>query len=341
MRLGEVRHFFLVIAVVVFEALALAPSPSNLSHPESPRTPFVASDTIRYLLSPQSRPLTGKIPAKPTFPFFNSNIAFFPHYRCNIDIYSFTFHKDAFFRRQYLAATDLCLEADFIELSDKLIFGAFSNIRFGLGEVPGNVVFTLLNTATNLSLICKYRFNQVQTSFSMNHYCFHDIDDKLFPVIYFNTFRLSAASLFYCENDFWKHLPTGNSWIPCKQPSWNTQLSVYLKNFFGLVTPSKLNDFNDRVCEFKNFNRLALYNQRTIGAALTAEELLGYAELNDNDGKSLYYWRLNLCAELHLRGAGGGITLYTGYILDNMPPVIGYPRFSKDQLLQFGIRIMN
>ena len=70
---------------------------------------------------------------------------FLPEYHIAFDISTFALHKDAFFKRQYLAEPHPQLEFCFISWKDLLASVWDVDFQFGLGEVPGNNVFTVLN----------------------------------------------------------------------------------------------------------------------------------------------------------------------------------------------------
>jgi hypothetical protein len=51
------------------------------------------------------------------------------------------------------------------------------------------------------------------------------------------------------------------------------------------------------------------------------------------------YWQQQTGVELSFRRGERGALIFLNYIRDDMPRHEGYPRFSKDRLLEFGISL--
>ena len=57
------------------------------------------------------------------------------------------------------------------------------------------------------------------------------------------------------------------------------------------------------------------------------------------DNKS--YWRLDLGLEFNSKRGKKGAMFFINYTLDEIPLLEGIPRFSKDRLLQIGVRLFS
>ena len=213
-------------------------------------------------------------------PFFKS-FDFLPDYYLRFKLSTFAFHQDAFFKRQYLAEPHTDLE--FKLVSYKNIVSSVWNVdfQFGLGEIPGNTVFTVLNVAFGIDPKIEFRLSPFLLSTGIVHHCYHEIDESYFPLIYNNRIHLEAASHNIRLNDYF-HVLTKDSLFQFKNRfSWKAEAGYYLKEFFGLVGPGKLNGNSPLVTELYSTSRYAFYRRRSWIFSFRGETTLGLFDTKD------------------------------------------------------------
>jgi hypothetical protein len=266
------------------------------------------------------------------------NIVFLPDYRLTMDISSFMFHKNTFFKQTYLAEPNPHFEFTFIGISN-LIYSVWdADFLFGLGNLPDNVVFTVLRVGFGITPSIELRLRDLNVRTGIEHRCFHGVDRKLYPVVHWNTAFLSLTSKNFRYGDYWKPLAEKNGWTMKNRWAWQFIYNYYIKELGPLASPTKLNGNNPRVTDLSVSGRYSIYRRRSwivnVQSALSAG-------IMEPDSSKRAYWRIENGLEMHFRRGVKGATFYTKYILDDLPLVDGKPWFSKDRLLQFGFRFFD
>jgi hypothetical protein len=268
------------------------------------------------------------------------------------DLSTFALHHDAFFKRQYLAEPHPDLE--FCLLSYKNLIASVwqADFQFGLGEVPGNNVFTVLNVAFGYEPMIELRLPHVILTAGAPHRCFHEIDRADFAVVYYNKVNLRAASPNARINTFWRTLVSDPQFTYGSRVAWQFDAGYFVKQLpFGLADPNKLNGNNPNIWEASGICRYAFYRRLSWIFVLRGESTLGQFDPAGGyyvPNGSTCYWKEGMGVEAHfIRGSRGGC-LYAIYLLDDLPRstnapafTLGNSRFSKNGLAQIGVTFFN
>ena len=269
--------------------------------------------------------------------FIASDLAFLPESHMEIDLIDFALHKDAYFKQRYWLEANTILEIGF--LSYKNI--AFSLWDFewhlGMGQVPGNVVFTPMDINFGIVPMIEVRTPSVIVQGGVEHRCFHEIDKKDFPAVaHCNKLYLGLGSANFRASEYWRRSTAGENWTWADRLSWYFRPGYYLKDFFGIVDPTVINGHMFKNAELSGDVRGAFYHRKTWVMDLRLKGTAG--SWKESGQPYFYYWQQSIGIESNfIRGKSGGL-LFVEYILDKMPLYLGAERFSKDRLLQFGIR---
>jgi hypothetical protein len=267
------------------------------------------------------------------------NIVLLPDYRLTMDISSFLFHKNTFFKQTYLAEPNPHFEFTFIDISD--IFYSLWDVDFlfGLGNLPDNVVFTVLRVAFGIAPSFELRLRNMNIRTGIEHRCFHGVDRKLYPVVHWNTGFLALNSKNFRYGDYWKPLAEHDGWTMKNRWAWQLQANYYIKHLGALASPNKLNGNNPRWGDLSASGRFSFYRRRSWIVNTQSSLCIGVTE---PDSSKETYRRFENGLEMHFRRGVKGATFYTKYIIDNNIPLVdGQPWFSKDHLLQFGFRFFD
>ncbi len=265
---------------------------------------------------------------------------FLPQFYLLTDISIFGLHKDSVFKRNYLAEWNTRLSFEMISYNKRWYGLVDTDFHVGLGEVPGNIVFTILNVDFALTPVVEYRLESCWLAAGLEHRCFHEVDRVDYGIVHWNRLYGQAGSVNSRINAFWAPIALDKQWELSDRLSWQIQAGYYLKEFFGLVSPGKLNGKNDAVFDFDITSRFAFYRRRSwVLAAISRTRAGVWKEPLSKDIRGL--WRQETGVEAFFRRGNRGGSLYLQYILDDLPPVDGRPRFSKDRLLEFGIHLFN
>jgi hypothetical protein len=273
-----------------------------------------------------------------------------PDYYLRFDISTFAFHQDAFFERQYLAEPHPQLEFCFASYKDLIASVWQVDFQFGLGKVPGDNVFTVLNVAFGIDPAIELRLKELNILGGMAHRCFHGIDRTEYPIAYYNKLFLIANSKNFRLNTYWHELTTDSSFSLKDRIAWNVSSGYFLRNFPG-VSPGKLNGNNPLLWEISDCFRYAFYHRKSWFFTLRTESTAGVFSKSEgyhvtNDGSM--YWKLSFGTEAYFtRGKRGGC-FYVIYNLDDLPASqnepsfsLGHPRFSRNRLAQIGLIFFN
>jgi hypothetical protein len=274
-----------------------------------------------------------------------------PDYYTRFDLSTFALHRDAFFKRQYLAEPHPELEFCFLSYKNLIASVWSADFQFGLGEVPGNNVFTVLNVAFGINPMLEVRLHDLKLTGGLSHHCYHEIDRKDFPTVYDNKLFCTASSNNARLNDFFHTLTADKTFSYKNRMAWDAEAGYFLREFFGLASPSKLNGDNPLLWEASSTCRYALYRRLSWIVTLKGESTIG--TFSQTGGYhvvsgSNWYWKEAAGVEAYFTRGARGVCLYVLYNLDDLPVepdapsfTLGNSRFSKNGLAQIGIIFFN
>jgi len=282
---------------------------------------------------------------------FEKNFNLFPEYYMRLDASFFALHKDVFFKRQYLAEPHAYMEFYLLKYKNLISFLTDIDFQFGLGEVPGNIVFTVLNVSFGYEPSLELNLKYFSSSFGLTHRCFHEIDRSDFPLVYWNKINLRISSL-NSKMHFYRNILIKDSlFTTANRFSWQVEFSYYIKEFFNLVSSEKLNGNNPLISEINIFYRYAFYKRRSWIFLLFGESTIGNFSHNNGyyvKNKTNWFWREALGLEVYYIKSLKAAAFFVKYNLDDLPVepnspsfTLGNSRFSRDKLLEFGIRFFN
>ncbi|MBN1577503.1 MAG: hypothetical protein JW913_13175 [Chitinispirillaceae bacterium] len=274
-----------------------------------------------------------------------------PDYYLRFNVSTFAFHRDAFFKRQYLAEPHPDLEFRLISYRDVISSIWDVDFVFGLGEVPGNTVFTVLNVAFGINPKFELRLPRLLISTGVAHHCYHEIDKSYFPLVYNNRLHLEASSHNFRINDYFNAFAGDTLFRFENRFSWQIGAAYFLKEFFGVVDPGKLNGSSPLTAELASRSRYAFHRRRSWIFSFRGETTIGLFDTGEGyrvKSNSACYWKQTFGVEAFFsRGARGGC-FYLLYHRDDLPRppdspefTLGNSRFSKNGLVQIGMVFFN
>jgi hypothetical protein len=274
-----------------------------------------------------------------------------PEYYMRFDISTFALHRDAFFKRQYLAEPHPDLEFYLFSYKNLIALSWTVDFLFGLGEVPGNNVFTVLNVASGYDARLEVRLRDMWVTVGAAHRCFHDIDRTDFPIAYWNRLHLETSSPNARVNTFWRTLVGDPGFSHKTRFAWQAGVSYYLKELFGWVDPGKLDGYDPFIWDASLVCRYAFYKRFSWIFSMRGESTVGnFSRMGGThvaNGSNWYWHEAAGMEAFFMRGARGGC-IYALYHLDDMPAqpdgppfTLGHSRFSKNGLLQIGLIFFN
>lgn len=269
--------------------------------------------------------------------YIYKNFDLFPSYHMDADLQTFFLHSSKFQKERFFLEANTNIEFTLISYKDIINSVWKFEFQTGMGQTPGNVVFDPMDINYGIVPSIEYKSPIALFHIGLEHHCFHEIDRADLDGIYWNKFYIAAGSLNYRYFDQWSNLVIEKNWTQKDRLSWYFRYGYFAKEFFGWVDPHVINGNNSYEHEGWLNVRYAIYRRNswiinTIG--LTKIGLY-------NSSKQNVYWRQDWGFESEFRKGKKGIMLFATYTLDDLPLNQGVPRFSKDRLLQLGIRFFD
>lgn len=276
--------------------------------------------------------------------YIYNNVKLLPEFHFDADLTTYFFHKNDFFRQHYFFSNTTNLE--FVFISYKWISSVWHfQFHNGMGQTPGNNVFDPMDIDYCLDPIIEFRTPMCLVLTGIDHHCFHEIDRRDQPTVYFNQGFFEVKSKNSDFFDYWKGLAQNNSPHLNDRISWNSRIGFYPRSFFGLVAPNKINGINPYLWDIRGEGRFEFYKRYSWFFVAKVNSLFGYYKgPTDNPVGNGMYWRQDFSLEDYFsKGIKGGMMFVT-FTLDDLPSyrnITGtelLPRFSQDRLLKVGIR---
>jgi hypothetical protein len=277
--------------------------------------------------------------------------SFLPDYYMRFDLSTFALQQNELQKRQYLAQPHPELEFCFLSYKNLIASVWKVDFLFGLGEVPGNNVFTVLDVAFGIDPTIELRLKDLTLDGGLAHRCIHEMDRSDFPIYWYNRLFLGASSTNYRLNTFWDRLRADSSGSPWNKQAWSFQGAYYLKEFFGLARPDKLNGNNPNIWDVSAGYRRSLWATRSWVCAVACKSTfgifdptIGYQKQGDLNWYGEQIFAFNAFFARGKNGASANIE----YHLDRLPIPLVNPafagnnsRFSKNGMLQIGVTFFN
>jgi hypothetical protein len=339
------RYFLLQQPIAILYETAYSPGePMNTARSTIHRTTTFILTTICLLAA---------APRESIFEPVFRDFTFLPDYYLKFDVSTFAFHHDAFFKRQYLAEIDPSLGFRLISFRDLISSVWDVNFQFGLGEVPNNNVFTVLNVSFSIDPKIELKLRALLLSGGLTHNCYHEVDRRDFPLVYNNRLHVEAFSFNERQHDYFHAITLDSILTYAERFAWQAGVGYYLKEFFGLASPDKLNGNSPYIADLSTDVRYTFARRRSWFFTARSETTLGIMDSCTGDDFHIlsgvpFFWKQALGVEAYFSRGKQGANFYVIYLMDILPGLpnspeftLGHSRFSKDGLFQIGIRFFN
>lgn len=263
-----------------------------------------------------------------------------PDIHLEADLSTFFFHKNSDFYERYLLENNTNLDISLVGFKEFVYFNWEIEFQTGMGRNQGeNVLFDPADINYGIVPIFEFRFKPVNLQIGMNHHCFHEIDQKVEPTVYWNKPFIGVGSKNMRHGVYWETVRLDENWNWKNRYSWFVEAGFYVKNFGDIISESAINGANDRELEFRAISRVTPLRSRYWLYNIVGETLVGTWR-NDSltNGDAQLFWQQRFGIELVLRKGQRGALVFADFFLDDMPIIDSRERFSKDKMLQTGFR---
>jgi hypothetical protein len=272
-----------------------------------------------------------------------SCFSFLPEYYLQTDLGGFALQKDEYFRQQRLAEWNTSISFILLAaLKNRIQWVWDIDFLVGMGNIPGDIVFTILNASFGVDPSIKIDLNPLDIVTGLDHRCFHRVDRSDYGIVYWNRLFLETRSNNWRINEYWPPIGVERAWMLENRLSYRLGAGYYVKEFFGLVQPIKIDGNNNRFGEVYTDARYALYQRRSWVVVASGASKFGLFSSAGAVADGLEpYWQLEIGIESFFCRGKRGALFYSKYILDRLPRIPGMPDLSKDRLLHFGIKFFS
>jgi hypothetical protein len=303
------------------------------------------------LLAPAIRAATGDTSGSFTasaWRWITTNVEAVPEYHVDADMRWFYNRDSDYYHTHYFIESTIRLELLLVSVIKRGFAGCTFEVWPGMGQTPRNVVFDPMDISYAWVPFLEGRFGPVIAQVGVDHRCFHEVDRKDFPTVYWNQLFFAAQSPAFRYKRFWQSDSSAPSGV-WERLSWQVQWGYFLRRF-GSVKPSNVNYENYNVHEAGLRLRYRLWRTRRFGASILGHAKAGLWRNEAAPGETERgYWRLEFSPEAAILGDRHGWVFFFLFTLDDIPPARGVnngiyrgtlqPRFSRDRLVQFGVRM--
>jgi hypothetical protein len=264
--------------------------------------------------------------------YLSPNVKLLPDYHLQLDAGTFFLHKNEWFKRRYLAEAKAICQFEFLSFRDRIVSVWDVQFTTGLGQLPDNIVFTVMEISYGITPAIEFRLPKLNLVTGLEHHCFHEADRKTYPVAYWNRYFWSVGSKNTRQYNYWTTLVKQGQWDYKSRFSWNGRVNYYVRDFFGLVSETKVNGYNANIADLDAECRYAIRKGKVWLYNLHANSTIGWQDGSLDEPEGIY-WRQYIAGEIHFTRSEKAAMFNIGYTLDHVPNVVGFSRFSRDRLL--------
>lgn len=269
-----------------------------------------------------------------------TNFDFVPEIYLDIDLITFANFKNEDFKNRYLLENNTNLDITIFSFREKFYSMWYVDFQTFFGRKgKEDVVFDPREINFGLVKLFEFRLKPFLFHFGNNHHCFHEIDQDVLPTVYWNKAFLGIGSLNFRQAEYHEGLIKEGKWTFEDRFSWYFSSGLYIREFFGIVRPTTINGQNLYRSDFNVQLRFAFYRRKSWILNLENNLIFGHWKSLENqpDATGGYISNTTSLVSNFRKGKAGWQT-FVSFTVDEVPEVTGFDRFSKDKLIQIGVK---
>ena len=259
---------------------------------------------------------------------FWGRVDFLTEYYFEQDLQTFSNHKNNGFRDKYLMSAQTMFQTMLISYDDFLHFGLLYISGLGMGRQNEAILFDPQEVGYSIIPFFEYRRNKIFFQTGLDHSCFHEVDRLTRPTAYWNKAYIRASSANYRYQQMKIHYIDEGRTGYLDNLRWSAWAGYFIREFGGMdVTllsgghPWSATAGVDAGYSFYRTKSWMFSGRNQIEA------------FADTAGTGYWAGVLGIEADVYNRKHSFGVFINYNY---EFPGVM--PLFSKDQLIEFGIR---
>jgi hypothetical protein len=268
------------------------------------------------------------------------NFDFVPEIYLDIDLSTFMNFKNSEFKERYLLENNTNLDITIFSFRDRFYSLWYVDFQTFFGRKgKDNVIFDPREINFGLVKLYEFRFKPLLFHFGNNHHCFHEIDQKDLPTVYWNRAFIGIGSNNFRQAEYHKGLIKEGKWQLKDRLSWYFSMNLYMREFFGLVEERTINGENKYRSEYDLQLRYAFYRRKSWILNIENDLTVGHwKSLPQEPEETGLYFSNKVSLVSNFRKGKAGWQCFLTFNVDKLPETTGTDRFSKDKLVQLGVK---
>ncbi len=269
-----------------------------------------------------------------------TNFDFVPEIYLDIDLITFANFKNEDFKNRYLLENNTNLDITIFSFRETFYSMWYVDFQTFFGRKgKEDVVFDPREINFGLVKLFEFRLKPFLIHFGNNHHCFHEIDQDELPTVYWNKAFLGIGSLNFRQAEYHEGLIKEGAWTFKDRFSWYFSSGLYIREFFGIVRPTTINGQNLYRSDFNLQLRYAFYRRKSWILNFENDLTFGHWKSLENQPEANGGYISNTTSLVsNFRKGKAGWQTFVSFTVDELPEVTGFDRFSKDKLIQIGVK---
>lgn len=254
------------------------------------------------------------------------SVAFLPEMHFAVSGAWFPHPVDSFSRAKYFIDAQLNSEVFFLSVGELFFWLLRYDVQAGFGRQKGPIVLDPKDINYNIIPAFELRRWGYLAQFGLQHRCFHEIDRKLTPTVYWNMPYLTIGSANMRPGDFGRDR-SRREWDVLERVAWSVSWGWFVTDFFDALESNQVNGGHYFKHHLDAEARCAVLRTQRWDCVVGAGTALW------RSGKRMY-WAQELQVQGIYRRDEKGFAPFVRYHFDLGKNV---PLFSRDRLVEIGV----
>jgi hypothetical protein len=259
---------------------------------------------------------------------FFGRFDFLTEFYAGQDLRTFFNHKNEKFRETYLMSAETKFEMMLISYNSFLRLGALYSNYLGMGRQNKAILFDPQEANYAIVPFLEFRHNGIFYQTGLDHRCFHEIDRLTRPTAYWNQIYIKVSSANYRYQQMQRDYVNAGRENLLDMLTWSVRAGYFIRKF-GSMDVTLLSGGHPWGSTFAIETGYSFYKSKSWMFSGRHEFVL----LADTTGKGRWTGVLGIDADVYNRRHSFGAFINYNYEFPKTLPI-----FSKDQLIELGIR---
>jgi hypothetical protein len=259
----------------------------------------------------------------------DQSVVFFPQIHADVSGSWFPCSVDSQSRARYFIASELGSEIFLLSAGDVFSWILRYEIQAGFGRQTGPIVFDPRDINYNIVPVlelCRWGYI-VQTG--LEHRCFHEIDRKLTPTIYWNMPYVAVGTATIRPGELGMADENDSGWDIRRRLAWSVSWGWFATRFFNVLKTNQINGGH-------RFRHHLAARARCVVLRISRWNVVAALDTDLWRNAKKTCWSQSVGLEGVFRRGEAGFAPFLRYHVDPLGPV---PHFSRHRLWETGVQV--